>query len=658
MYVDAKDGGDPPRSTQTLVSVDIEDSGNNAPTIRINTASTGDASTLTIPESARQDFFVAFVHVGDSDKDANGEVTCTLRSGTDFKLKPVAGKGYTLLLNREVDREVKDSYHVFISCRDGGTPSLETTANLTVNITDVNDNEPYFSTNLYSANVPENRAAGHFVTRVSAKDKDIGDNADISYSLSPKASAILRIQSRTGVISTARPLDREVTPTLNFKVFAIDNGSPERMTGTAEVSITITDMNDNAPEFYKNKFTFKVSETTPNFTVIGNLTAKDLDAGINSQFDFYFGGSTSGDTALPIKVLSNGSLVVSGELNYEKVRSYTFTALVRDRGEMPKSNTVQVEIQILDENDNDPVILFPTSNNHSIVISTYPENGMVLGRIIAYDVDQGGSSDLWYYIYDGNDDQAFDIKRRNGEIVLQRMERLRNPEEYFLYIKVEDTQLNPRNATTQLKVEVRFANRTDFFFGTPEENSDSSRDHYVIIVGIIGGVTVVLSVIIISAIVIILRSEKTRRRDSNGSSFKNKFFGGNSGNSSTPMTPQNKTTVEQSAMPKASPQIGNSTGSGLGGEPNGLILSAGNLGGGMPGVGGGGKRVEEGGKKVSFSFDVQDDFHDNSHDSTISDKHLQLSPSLDQSVQWKKYPHVSIESSVTIPRSVFCLMSC
>ena len=126
MYVEARDGGDPPRSSQALVSVIVLDSGNNAPFVKVNTATAGDASTLTVPESAGPDFFVAFVNVEDNDAGPDGEVTCVLLSEPNFRLGPVDGKGYTLLLNTQVDRETRDSYQVRVSCSDNAVPPLST----------------------------------------------------------------------------------------------------------------------------------------------------------------------------------------------------------------------------------------------------------------------------------------------------------------------------------------------------------------------------------------------------------------------------------------------------------------------------------------------------------------------------------------------------
>ncbi|GFO45415.1 protocadherin-9 [Plakobranchus ocellatus] len=637
MYVEARDGGDPPRSSQALVSVSVLDSGNNAPFVEVKTVDAGDTSTLTVPESAGPDFFVAFVVVTDDDEGNAGMVTCLLLSGPDFRLNPVQDKGYTLLLNRDVDREKRDSFQVRVSCQDKAVPPLETEVVLTVNVTDVNDNSPEFVRPSYQATIDEHRAPGQYVIQVAAQDADLGQNARIVYSLPEDALGYLSIQSHNGVITTKIPLDREANETLRFKVIASDMGDEPR-SGFANLVITLRDVNDNNPLFSRSKFSYLVSEKTPNGTFIGQVHATDADAGANGQVDFYFGGSSGGDMPLPFRVLKNGSIVTSGDLDRETKDHYSFSVLARDRGGVPRSTTAPVEVKILDENDNDPVIIFPATRNHSIVISTSPENGMVLARIIAYDIDEGDAQTLNYSIFEGDDDGAFTIDQREGDLMVKNMARLQNPHDYFLSIKVEDITSKPRNATTQLKIEVNFENKTEWYGSTggkgqgrggesggDGEDKGGHREHYVVIVGVIGGVTLVLSIIIITAIIFILRSEKKRQSEtnstmgSNDSFFKNKFFksktGSRGGHASTGSLTTRQTVVPHHQKPggDGGGKFQGSTSSFTGSGDSGFVMGPG--GGGGSGLGDLGKKQPQLlkvphedvllQKKVSFSPDVK-----------------------------------------------------
>ena len=511
-----------------------------------------------------------------------------------------------------------------------------------MNVTDVNDNAPEFVRKLYQATVDENRAPGQYITQVAAQDADIGQNAEIVYSLEEGARGYLSIQPHSGVITTKLPLDREANQTLRFKVIASDSGI-EPLAGDTVLVIKLRDVNDNSPVFKRSKFSYLISEKTANGTFIGQIEASDRDAGANGQIDYYFGGSSGGDTPLPIKVMKNGSLVVSGELDREKKDRYSFTVLARDRGGVPKSSAAPVEVKILDENDNDPVIIFPATKNHSIVISNFPEQGMVLARIIAYDEDEGGAQPLKFSIFGGDEDGAFSIDSQKGELVVRDITRLQNPHDYILSIKVEDVTNQPRNATTQLKIEVNFENKTDWYGGTGgrghgqagdngsgEEDKDGRREHYVVIVGVIGGVTLVLSIIIITAIIFILRSEKKRHSEtnstmgSNDSFFKNKFFkssnsGGGGGNTSSGNISTGQTVI---------PHIQKPAGDGGGGKYQGSTSSFTGSGdsGFVMGPGGGGSGLGELGKKQSQQQQPQKQ----PHDDVLLQKKVSFSPDVKQ----------------------------
>ena len=85
----------------------------------------------------------------------------------------------------------------------------------------------------YTAWVSENNAAGQYVLQVTARDRDSGDNAVVTYGfLEPRALAFLSVHPQSGIVTARLPLDREVTPQLTFTLTAVD-GAEHPRTGTA-----------------------------------------------------------------------------------------------------------------------------------------------------------------------------------------------------------------------------------------------------------------------------------------------------------------------------------------------------------------------------------------------------------------------------------------
>lgn len=85
---------------------------------------------------------------------------------------------------------------------------------LLVNVTDANDNAPVMEAAIYNATVPEEEYPPLFVGKVSAKDRDSGENGQVSYYLVNDFTETFIIDSDNGEISTNAKLDREEVSTV------------------------------------------------------------------------------------------------------------------------------------------------------------------------------------------------------------------------------------------------------------------------------------------------------------------------------------------------------------------------------------------------------------------------------------------------------------
>ena len=181
----------------------------------------------------------------------------TSRSNPQFR---ITGDSGIVTLAQTLDRERNDHYNLTIQASDQGTPQLKTRTHLCVKVLDVNDNPPEFVSKLYHALVPELSPVGTTVVKVMATSKDIGVNAEISYSIvSGNGHNKFAIDSKTGVLSIQESLDYEICKSYFLTVEAIDAGEPP-LSNQATINISVSDGNDNTPVFNQPSYSARIRE--------------------------------------------------------------------------------------------------------------------------------------------------------------------------------------------------------------------------------------------------------------------------------------------------------------------------------------------------------------------------------------------------------------
>ncbi|XP_032228562.2 suppressor of tumorigenicity 14 protein homolog isoform X2 [Nematostella vectensis] len=161
---------------------------------------------------------------------------------THFTIEETTG---TITVAGDLDREEKDSYLLEVGAGlqyPNGTLSRVARTYVMVKISDENDNYPIFGLPSYHVRVPCNTTAGRTVYRVTAMDRDLGDNARIRYRLQPK-NMYFTILPHTGKIRVTQDLHRfcNMRPARGFtlSVLARDYGKlPETAHAWMYIEVT------------------------------------------------------------------------------------------------------------------------------------------------------------------------------------------------------------------------------------------------------------------------------------------------------------------------------------------------------------------------------------------------------------------------------------
>ena len=311
-----------------------------------------------------------------------------------------------------LDRELRSQYNLNITINNTEA-NLSNSKILTIVITDANDNSPVFISSPYSFNVEENSVGAHVGT-VSADDEDDGVNSMVLFTLQDGAD-LFKINNETGEILTATSLDYDTVRQHSLVVWARDMGIPSRSTSTT-ISISVTDINDNPPEFSINQeYHFVVSEDASIGTPVGNIEASDIDSG---EFGTITYAIQTGDDENHFRIVqegSRGTMVVNRMLDRESVREYSLVVSVSDNNNHPHFHRIQrnFTITVQDINDNAPVF-----SNMQVYTAMVPENGPAtsIANISTTDADSGINARVSYMLGSGNYNKSFLIDSSTGEL--------------------------------------------------------------------------------------------------------------------------------------------------------------------------------------------------------------------------------------------------
>uniref|UniRef100_A0A8B9RGA5 Cadherin-10 n=1 Tax=Astyanax mexicanus TaxID=7994 RepID=A0A8B9RGA5_ASTMX len=347
-------------------------------------------------------------------------------AGTIFVIDANSGD---LHATRSLDREEKPYYSLRAQAvnKKNGIP-LEPETEFIVKLHDINDNEPKFEKEVYMASVPERSHIGTSVIQVTAQDADdemFGMSAKLVYSIS-QGHPYFMVEANTGIIRTAlgpSDMDREQREHYQVVIEAKDMaGQRGGLTGSTTVNITLTDVNDNPPQFSQIQLRcVKFSHQAG--AVVGRVQAVDADIGRNAEMLFTL---TSGDGLDMFDITTDrntqeGILTVKKPLDYEKKKSYTLQIQVRNTHPDPRyvsldakdSATIRVDVKDVDEP--------PRFERPSYILEVKEDAavGTAIGSVSATDPD-ARRSPVKYTIDRHTDvDRIFNIHAGNGSIYLR-----------------------------------------------------------------------------------------------------------------------------------------------------------------------------------------------------------------------------------------------
>ncbi|XP_060910932.1 protocadherin Fat 3 [Labrus mixtus] len=315
-----------------------------------------------------------------------------------------------------LDYETTQYYRLTVKATDTLT-GAKSEVDVDIVVLDVNDNAPLFQNTSYSSVVAENSMIGTTVLQVFAQDQDSEKNAIVNYQILSdlyNSSDYFLIDSTSGLVFTARLLDYELTQRYNFIVRATDSGDPA-LSSDVSVTVFVTDMNDNPPNFSQTLYEAFVSELAPRGHFVTCVQASDADICDAQRLRYSL---VSGNDRMTFMLEPDtGVLSLSNKRRQGMKLSYQLNVSVSDG---VFTNTAQVIVRVLGANLYSPV--FSQRFYLAEVRENAPPGSMVI-QVRATDEDSGLFGQITYSFINDLGKTQFTIDADGVISTLRKLDR-------------------------------------------------------------------------------------------------------------------------------------------------------------------------------------------------------------------------------------------
>ncbi|NXF98485.1 CDHR3 protein, partial [Eubucco bourcierii] len=355
-------------------------------------------------------------------------------------------------------------YFLNITVTDPG--GLNSTNTVQVNIINVNDERPYFTTKQRIYRIPEEQSPGTHVANITAKDPDDGDSPGRLFFSIPSSNRYFSINPWTGVLQVTGRIDRDdlqlwLYPNISLSIRVEDSPRAGHYS-ELQITVIIDDINDNSPKCTPSTFRKEVNENAVAGTLLFHLRefCQDIDVDpANNQFNFT-GLSGFGSNNFALESAVSGRVVMAESIDLENsatpgLEVYSLTVRVQDVAHPDYSNTIYIYIRIKPVNE-----FFPVFSNLSYEFDV-PEIikvGSSIGRVKASDKDWPPSAIIYSIVSGGGTmdyTNIFWISPTTGDLKILGGLDYETAKKHILTVQASDQE---KTATASVTVNVLEAN--------------------------------------------------------------------------------------------------------------------------------------------------------------------------------------------------------
>lgn len=364
----------------------------------------------------------------DADSEGNSLLEYTIVENLPRRYFEIDSNTGAIRVIRLLDHETYSSFTFHVQVSDLGNPKLssDTTARVDIEVIDVNDSPPIFSSSVYNVTILLPLYRNVAVLQVNATDPDGAETGALRYDIiEGNKLGIFDINSRTGLITLLKPDDLKPSYKLHVRV------SDGKFSNVAKVYIRVDESDNSGLIFQKAFYEGTVIENSTKIhhvcvvNVLGSALNEHVEFKILNPTDLFTIGPTSG-------VIRTTGLEFDREIQdkYELIVEAKSSMPPRER---PRVAHVIVNVTVLDINDNCPMFV---NLPYYAVVSVDDEKGSTITKVHAIDLDSAENGEVRYELIKGHG-ELFKVQRDSGNIEIKQNLEGHN-KEYELLIAAYD----------------------------------------------------------------------------------------------------------------------------------------------------------------------------------------------------------------------------
>lgn len=412
-----------------------------------------------VPEMSPEGTLVIQVTASDADDPSSGNnarlLYSLLQGQPYFSIEPTTG---VIRISSKMDRELQDEYWVIIQAKDmiGLPGALSGTTSVLITLSDINDNKPIFKDSLYRLTVSESVPIGTSIGKIMAYDNDIGENAEMDYSIEDDSKTfdiITNNETQEGIVILRKKVDFEHQNYYHIRAKVKNRQVDEQLriyhseASTTFIKIQVEDV-DEPPVFLLPYYVFEIFEGSPLGSFVGVVSAIDPD-----QRNSPIGYSVTRSKMFSID--DNGTIFTTNPLDREISAWYNLSVTATEKYDVEQISSVPVYVQVLNINDHAPEF----SEYYEIYVCENAASGQVIQTISAVDRDESVEDHHFYFnlsmeeknssfiIIDNQDNTAVILTNRTGF-------SLQEEPVFYVSILITDNGIPPLTSTNTLTIHI------------------------------------------------------------------------------------------------------------------------------------------------------------------------------------------------------------